>query len=246
MTRGLTLAFLGSIVSLLATPVATPASAQGYPYFTGPYIGAAVGFGSHHNDVTNQAGVEVKDTDTGATIGGYAGYNWLMTCFLLGLETDFNWLNTSPTGFDVEVGPTGLTETAALNSDMRWYGTTRIRLGYLLQENWLLYVTGGIAYAKINHSLNDDCVGCGNSAFNLGTFSQSNSDTKTGGTIGGGTEFFFGPHWGVRAEALFVDLGSSTHTYIITTPLATGTSTSKFEDDFWVGRIGLTYAFGGP
>ena len=74
----------------------------------------------------------------------------------------------------------------------------------------------------------------------------SNSDTKTGGTVGGGTEYFFTQNWGLRAEALFVDLGSSTHTYIIATPLATGTSTSKFEDDFWVGRIGITYAFGGP
>src|SRR5438552_18120346 len=106
MTRGLTLAFLGLIMSLFATP----ASAQGYPYFAGPYIGAAVGFGSHHNDITNQNGLEVRDTDTGVTVGGYAGYNWLFTCFLLGLETDFNWLNSSPTAFDIETGPTGLTE----------------------------------------------------------------------------------------------------------------------------------------
>ncbi len=243
MTRGLTLAFLGSILSLLAVP----ASAQDYySDFAGPYVGASVGFGSHHNDVTNQAGIEVKDTDTAVAFGGYAGYNWLFSCFLLGLETDFNWLNSSPTGYDIEIGPTGLTETAALTSKMDWFGTTRVRAGYLIQSNWLLYATGGLAYAKIDHKLNDNCVGCGNSIFNLGPFSQSNSDTKTGGTVGAGTEYFFTPHWGLRAEALFVDLGSSTHTYVITSPIGTGTSTSKFEDDFWVGRIGITYAFGGP
>ena len=150
--------------------------------------------------MTNQAGIEVKDTDTAVAFGGYAGYNWLFSCFLLGLETDFNWLNSSPTGYDIEIGPTGLTETAALTSKMDWFGTTRVRAGYLIQNNWLLYATGGLAYAKIDHKLNDDCVGCGNSIFNLGPFSQSNSDTKTGGTVGGGTEYFIGPQLGAAVR----------------------------------------------
>jgi outer membrane immunogenic protein len=242
MTRGLTLAFLGSILSLLAAP----ASAQGYNYFAGPYVGAAVGFGSHHVDTVNQNGVVVEDTNTSATVGGYAGYNWLLSCFLLGLETDINWLGKSPTGYEVEIGPTGLNETSALNSKIDWFGTLRGRAGYLVQDNWLLYATGGIAYARVNHTFSDNCVACGNSIFNLGPFSQSNSATKTGGTVGGGTEFLFAPNWIFRAEALYVDLPSATHTYVVVGPPGTAIANIRWDDDFWVGRVGITYAFGGP
>ena len=43
------------------------------------------------------------------------------------------------------------------------------------------------------------------------------SDTKVGGTIGGGFEWMMAPNWSVKAEALYYDLGSVT----VTTPLTT-------------------------
>ena len=50
----------------------------------------------------------------------------------------------------------------------------------------------------------------------FGNFEQSNKDTKVGWTAGGGAEFLHDTHWLLRAEALFVDLGSETHSYSIT------------------------------
>ncbi len=113
-----------------------------------------------------------------------------------------------------------------------------------MDRNWLLYATAGLAYAQLDHTLADNCVGCGNSTFNLGPFQQTNTDTKTGWTVGGGTEYLYDPHWLLRAEALYVDLGSATHTYVVTTPAATGSSVAKWDDQFWVARLGLSYAFG--
>ena len=127
---------------------------------------------------------------------------------------------------------------------MDWFGTLRARAGVVVHQNWLLYATGGLAYAKIVHTLSDDCVGCGNSPFNLGPFTQSNRDMKMGWTVGGGTELLRGSHWRLRAEALYVDLGSKTHGYVVVDPVATATSVAKWDDQFWVVRLGVAYAFG--
>lgn len=244
MPRNVAIGLMASALTLFAT---SASAQQGtVPNFAGPYIGALVGFGSHNVSANNPIAGEFKDTDTKVTAGGYVGYSWVFANCFFGVETDFNFLNTSPTGVDIEFGPTGLTEVTNYNSSLDWYGTLRGRAGFLVLDNWLLYGTGGLAYAKVNHTLTDNCVGCGNSAFNLGTFGQSNSSTKTGWTAGGGTEFAINPNWLVRAEALFIDLGGKDRTYVIVTPLATGTLNANWNDQFWVGRFGVTYAFDMP
>ena len=78
-------------------------------------------------------------------------------------------------------------------------------------------------------------------------FAQSNKDTKVGWTAGGGVEFLHDTHWLLRAEALFVDLGSETHSYHSRRTAATlRDATAKWDDQFWVARVGLAYKFGDP
>ncbi len=243
MRRQRSLVLLASALSLLGTNAW--ADKLVLPNFSGAYLGAALGVGGQRVHVDNQTlGTSFSDRETGFTIGGFTGYNWICNGLLFGVETDFNWLNTSPTAYDIEIGPTALNETTALRSRLDWFGTLRGRAGGLIDPDWLLYATGGLAYGQLNHTLSDNCVGCGNSTFNLGPFQQSNTDTKAGWTVGGGTEYHYAGHWMARAEALYVDLGSETHTYVVTTPLATGTSVAKWDDQFWVARLGLSYAFG--
>jgi outer membrane immunogenic protein len=248
MTRYLALASMAAILSLPAT---NASAQQGtLPDFSGPYLGAAIGFASHHVDITVPTAGEFKDTDTGFTGGGYLGYNWFLNCFLLGIETDFNGANTSPTGVDVEVGgagTTGLTETTTYNSKLNWFGTLRGRVGTVFLDNWLVYATGGLAYANVSHTLNDNCVGCANFSFGGGTTSQSNTSTKIGWTGGFGTEYLFAPHWLLRAEGLYVDLGSEDRTYFATTTSgAVLKLVTNWDDQFWVGRFGVTYQFDMP
>jgi outer membrane immunogenic protein len=236
------------LLAATAGVLSTAAQADEYvlPNFGGGYLGVALGVGGHHVNVDNNTlGTSFDDTQSSAfTVGGYAGYSWLCQYFLFGVETDFNWLNSSPTAYDIEFGPTGLNETTALNSRLDWFGTVRGRIGGIVDDNWLIYATGGLAYGQFDHKLTDNCVGCGNSPFNLGPFQQSNTATKVGWTMGGGTEFLYDDHWRLRAEALYVDLGSESQTYIVTTPIGTGISETTWEDQFWVARIGLSYAFG--
>ena len=220
--------------------------------FAGAYIGGAVGYGSQRVEVDNLSlGTSFNDRDSSVTFGGYVGYNFQRCCspFVFGIETDFNYLNTSPTALDIEPpGPGGLPETTSLESNIDWFGTLRGRAGFVVHNNLLLYATGGLAYASVDHTLSDDCVLCGNSLLNYGQFSQSNDKTKVGWTIGGGGELLHDSHWVLRAEALYVDLGSETHSYSVSDPIGVNpfiaNAVAKWDDQFWVARLGVAYKFG--
>ena len=84
----------------------------------------------------------------------------------------------------------------------------------------LLYATGGLAYASVDHTLGlttASAVGYPGVAV-LATvrhfLAVQTSDTKAGWTVGGGAELLRDSHWVLRAEALYVDLGSET-TYLM-------------------------------
>jgi outer membrane immunogenic protein len=259
MMRQLTLVFWAFVLSVLGTNAwadgmvqhSAPSACCEAP-FAGAYFGAALGYGQQRGEITNEtvgapsSGVTFKDTEGGVTVGGYAGYNWQRCCspFVFGVETDINFLNTSPTGFDIE-GP----ETVSLKSQMDWFGTLRARAGVVVHDNWLLYGTAGLAYGEVDHKFGDNCLQCFFGVPNLGAFAQSNKDTKVGWTAGGGVEFLHDSHWVLRTEALFVDLGSDTHSYSPPTLCASQpdcTAIAKWDDQFWVARVGLAYKFGEP
>jgi outer membrane immunogenic protein len=263
MMRQLSLVALALVVSVLGTNARADGMVQHAAAppcceapFAGAYFGAALGYGQQRGEILNEtinaptSGVTFKDTDGGVTVGGYAGYNWQRCCspFVFGLETDINYLDTHPTSFDIESSPTG-TDSASFKSRMDWFGTVRARAGVVVHDTWLLYGTGGLAYGEVEHTFSDNCVGCNSPLFpppGLGNFSQSNTDTKVGWTAGGGVEFLHDTHWLLRAEALFIDLGSETHSYSTPGPFGPATADLKWDDQFWVARVGLAYKFGDP
>src|SRR5215475_13533723 len=143
---------LGSVAVIL---IAVPASAADLavkapvqaPVFTaspwdGLYIGGNVGFGS--TDFTASANVfggSVADSVTGSgVVGGVQlGYNKQFGTFVLGLETDFDGTSISNT-------------TDGVNTKLSWFGTTRLRAGFLLNPALLFYGTGGVAYGHVEQS----------------------------------------------------------------------------------------------
>jgi outer membrane immunogenic protein len=217
--------------------------------FAGLYVGGTVGYANQKVDVDNYTIVRsFDDKDGGVTFGGYVGYNWQACCspFVFGVEADFNFNGAKPTAYDIEPGVfENPTETTSLESRIDFFGTLRARLGYVIHDNVLVYATGGLAYADVKHELFDDCVGCGNSSFNFGPYGQTNSGWKAGWTVGGGTEFLHDRNWVFRAEALYVDLGSSDVSYVFTTPEGTANADTKWNDNFWTVRLGVSYLFGG-
>jgi outer membrane immunogenic protein len=170
------------------------------------------------------------DNDRGFTIGGHSGYNVQCGRVLFGIESDFNWFDadtfSNPCGGVCGGGP-------SWKSELNWFGTLRGRLGLVHNDNFLVFATAGLAYADIDHTFKDPTAPAG-------LFSKSDSDTQFGWTAGGGIEFMRDSQWSLRADALYVDLGSENHKY----NLGCCSTATKWEDTFWVTRIGLTYHFG--
>jgi outer membrane immunogenic protein len=259
MKRQPSLAFLALAISLIGTSAwadgwegKRPIPPACVSPFAGAYLGLAAGYAQQRVEATIEEpqapafGQTFSDNEGGFTFGGYVGYNFQRCSrFVFGIETDFNYLGTSPTAYDIEVFPGVGTETSAFESSMDWFGTLRGRLGIAVHNHLLLYATGGLAYGRADHTLSDDCPGCVNGITNLGTVSQSNDFTKAGWTVGGGAELLHDSRWFLRAEALYVDLGSETHYYSFNFPgVGTASTVVKWDDQFWVARVGLSYKFG--
>ena len=67
--------------------------------------------------------------------------------------------------------------------------------------------------------------------------------TNVGFAVGGGAEVKLDRHWSVKAEYLYVDLGTRT---INTTDIDGAPFSVSYKVRDHIARLGLNYAFGGP
>lgn len=195
--------------------------------FAGAYIGGAVGGGRHDGEFSDELGSGSVSADDGSfTGGGYAGYSIQCDRLVIGIESDINYFGADSSWTDVCC--------YTLTSEFDWFGTVRGRIGLVHEGNTLFYVTGGLAYADVDHTFEFAPFG----------FSQSDSDLEFGWTVGGGIEFIRDNKWSLRAEALYVDLGTETIDYQDAACGISCTARVGWEDEFWVARVGLAYHFG--
>jgi outer membrane immunogenic protein len=178
--------------------------------------------------------------------GGQIGYNYQFASnWLAGIETDIQYsdINQTLTGrFSNPSGAFPIDGTA--NLDLKWFGTLRGRLGFV-QNNWLLYVTGGLAYGEVDYSLAaSEQAGAG-----LFRTSMSSSSTKTGYVLGGGFEYAFSPNLSTKLEYQYIDLGKINADAPVTL-IATGAPTGEIARSADIAvqvhtvRVGLNYRFG--
>ena len=247
-------------------PVLTPRLPAIYPW-TGFYIGANAGAGwSRESYTTAPGGTLVTlpffgslgwgqsisgSSDTGFTGGIQVGYNWqVLPTFVLGVETDFQYYGAkvnSNTAFTSTVGGTGVVATN-ISSKTPWFGTLRGRLGYQLQPDILLYVTGGLAYGheKISSTISASMT----NGTLVETFPFSMSKTSWGYAVGGGGEWRIQGHWSIKAEYLYVSLASNQSQPVATTFFGPGalstdvmTLSSSSRNRLNIVRLGVNYWF---
>lgn len=190
------LAFAALMTSAMAADLPTKAPpyreavATGYNW-SGSYIGIEGGWAwgrTNHRDLTPTPFDRGPWDIDGGLVGATFGYNWQMGQIVLGLESDISWSHIHKDFAGLNCN-TGLCFT-----DIRALGTNRARFGYAM-NNWLWYVTGGLAVGRVRagiYGCTPDCI-----------------DTKTrlGWTAGGGVEWGLAPNWSLKVEYLFVDLG---------------------------------------
>lgn len=167
-------------------------STPGGTLVTGPFNGS-LGWGE-----------TISGSSSTSFSGGFqAGYNQQINNWVLGFESDIQYIGASSSAANVFTATATLTNSFA--SKTPWLGTTRIRVGTTaLGPNLLLYVTGGLAYGREQISGSINAV---NSGFE--TFLFDATDTVAGYAVGGGGEWAFDRHWSLKAEYLFVQLGAA-------------------------------------
>jgi len=103
--------------------------------------------------------------------------------------------------------------------------------------SWLPYVTGGLAVGRVSYS------DFGFFPFLPSSNTSSITQTRVGWTAGGGVEWKFDQRWSIKAEYLYVDLGSTTDTSLNSN---VGFSASIIHNHHLtenIARIGLNYSF---
>jgi outer membrane immunogenic protein len=233
-----------------APPLAAPAFS-----WTGCYLGgnAGGGWGTRTGDrgiinagnATLNAGTGVPTTlgtgSSGAIGGAQIGCNYQTGAFVVGVETDIqgSGIRGSSTIFTPAIGgadPTTATGTERLD----WFGTARARIGFAPTSNLLLYGTGGAAYGGVQNSASLVLTPIGD-----GNYAGATSQTKVGWTAGAGAEYAFANNWSVKAEYLYLDLGTTG--VRMTDPGRPNTFIDySFRHRDNIVRVGLNYHFGGP
>ena len=243
---------MGADLPVKAAPYRAPVVA---PYnWTGFYVGGNVGYSWGDGDLTyNESAFGFFGLPTSISgshnldgaIGGFqAGYNWqLDNRWVAGFETDFQWSGekasttfSDPYSVDFEGGNI----SGNLSSKLLWFGTVRGRVGVLATPTILIYVTGGLAYGRLeaSGSITDTFQGS-----TFASWSFSRSTTKAGWTVGGGVEGAIANtrEWTWKVEYLYMDLGSVNGTGYDNDFGGPYNWEAKFTDN--IVRAGVNYRF---
>lgn len=178
----------------------------------------------------------------GAAAGGQVGCNWQSGRFVLGIEGDIDWTDIGGSRSFTTNVPGFVTGISNSSRDLHWLGTVRGRAGFTATDTLLLYVTGGVAFGEVRYG--------GLASFpasnDIQTFASTN--TETGWTAGVGAEWAFNANWTVKAEYLYVDLGSRTLTSVATGRAANLATNLRdtYDNTYNIVRVGLNYKFGAP
>lgn len=270
--------FSGAAFAADLTPV-TKAPAAPAPFqWTGFYVGGNIGagwnagsapdnvgylYGSYYGTYGNGWFDGERRSKSGSITGGLqAGYNYQIGQFVLGVETDLNYLNTSEQYLatsTVDLQPYPLTrpdynyhlrENLRANGAVDWFGTIRARVGMTPVDRLLVYATGGAAYAQVAGSASYDWHeygfwwgGPGDHSFNrMGGFSGSSKDVRWGWTVGGGAEYAITNNLTIKGEYLYIDLGSQDYT-VAESPTGDEFITWSNATKLNIVRVGMNYKF---
>ena len=194
-----------SAADLRVAPAPAPVLAYNWTgFYLGAHLGWEVGSGSTQTfldpnglvpSVTAAAG-----TTQGAEAGIQGGYNWQFApTWLAGIEGDISW--GGPT-MAVPNQPNFVPGSLIQQQSTDWLASVRGRFGYVAFGNWLVYGTGGGAWAKTEYTsiLNTALAPTSGTGF---------TTTKAGWVAGAGVEWLCMPNMMVRLEYLYYGLNNN-------------------------------------
>ena len=210
--------------SAAPTFVAPVARSVAYDW-TGFYAGLNGGYAWNTSRWTAVAPTAFTGFNTdgdGFVGGGFAGFNWQMNQFVLGVEGQLKYAGTR--GSSTCAGIAG----TVCRTRQDWIGDIDARLGFAA-DRALIFATGGVAFT--NYSFTNPSP-APTQAWGAGS--------RTGWTVGAGVDFAVSGNWVAGLEYKYYDFGSATSD---STPTGTNIRFKETESTL-MGRI--SYKFGAP
>jgi outer membrane immunogenic protein len=233
------IAALALLVAGAAAPgIALAGPAPAYNW-TGGYIGAFGGYGWGTVSTGTTRMYEDADGLDESTYSPIAPFSYPSSGFIGGVEVGSNWQTGGLVyGIAADIAAAHIRGSYAdddagfaTDSTINWLGTARLVVGFPT-GNMLFYGTGGLAVGGVTAGLHD--------TYGSDVVDSSASGTNVGWTIGGGVAAAVNTNWIVKAEYLYVDLGSKNYSFsegspgfpLITTSAQTKASIAKFSVGF--------------
>jgi outer membrane immunogenic protein len=202
---------LGGGRSRIASPAPAPIPEAGPFFWTGFYAGLHAGYGWSDVD-WQEGGFSASHSGEGALAGGQVGFNLQAGRLVYGIEADLSsaW---------IEGGNDG-----CCGHSIDWLYSVRARAGFTSADNrWLIYATGGAAWADIAYRSSD---------------LSGHSETQLGWVAGGGVERALTPNLTARVEYLYYDFER-----ITAPPGSLGAAPTDLDPSTQTVRFGVNYKF---
>ena len=206
-------------------PVKAPAAPDPALEWTGWYFGGHYGFATGYSRWNaTEAGSAVPtlrgDVDLTNPLRGYfgdgsyfgglqAGYNQkLGQRVVVGAEVDISFPSLPVGLLGAQIFASPQVGQASYQDTVAYSGTMRGRMGYVLDNNWLLYGTGGFAYAydKLQRT---QLLGTPVNGTAQEGSSQNGFMWRLGWTVGAGLEVPIAPNWTGKLEYQYSRFGNS-------------------------------------
>jgi len=214
-----------------ATDGVIPTKAAPIPYadafdWTGFYVGGhvAYGLGRGTSTLSDPNPIKVGDSFSSLYGGLQGGYNYVFPSrLLLGIEADITFPNFFENG---AIFTGGTAQGTTVTDQIDYIATLRGRFGYAF-DHWLIYATGGLAWSQARFG---ETPG-------IASAEDKILLTRTGWTLGLGTEVAIARDWTARIEYLYDRFGTVAGVF----PSGTG-----YQSAFYIQslRFGLNYKLG--
>jgi opacity protein-like surface antigen len=191
--------------------------------WSGFYVGGHAGYGWGQDPLTeindnlfNIPGLGVSGFKANGFLGGlHAGANWQSGKIVVGLEADLS--STNIKGSSANTASLTLpgmlhTGTAAFSGAFDLLGTDRVRLGYLVTPNVLVYGTGGLAWTRFveNSAETFNAINTAGTGSILDSIAITVPNWRFGWVAGVGAEARVpDTHWIARLEYLHYAFGAA-------------------------------------
>jgi outer membrane immunogenic protein len=221
------LAFSGAATAPVRA--APPEEIPPAPYdFRGMFFGFSLGVANGSSTHSAATGDLTPRFDlSGGTFGLALGYNWKSGPLIYGVDSDVS-VSTLKGSSGYLGAPAGFTA----ETSERWLATYRVRAGYSLSQTWMAYVTGGGASAAVKITATEPGAGI-----------ASESQLRSGWTVGGGIEAGRIHSFAMKVEYLYVDLGNASFFNPPPAGFFNRAGGVRLHDNIF--RIGLNHKFEG-